>query len=342
MYAKLTYICTLFCAACLAHSCSSDNDTPPMGKGDAMTFAVSDVSRASETPAFTIFAIYGDMKFPVDNTTVPTVVFNKTEVEYKDDSWSYEGTQYWFPQHEHSFVAVNPLSVLEPGNAPLYSNSQLSFTYTLPVSSDNRIIREDVTDILVATHRRLYGPEDKAGTTVLRFGHIMSQINFAPALDDNNMTGDEFIEIHKLEFTGFKTGATFNIVPSQRQTNSLTDDRLITVTGLTAPGNLSVEFEAPVQILNNHNNVTLFGDNDALIMLPQSFTADGDAEITLSYTTSFDPSTLQQLTIPFLNKDWEPGRSYTYKFTVNRRGLISESTEITEWEMVNVGNINAH
>lgn len=342
MYSKLTNLLLLIFIACLASSCNSDTpDNQEVSKGTEVTFAVSGQTRASGTVSFNKFAVYGDIKHPDDDITNPVILFNKTVVEYINDSWSYEGTQYWLPKYEHSFVAITPLSVLEADNNPQYLNSKLSFIYTIPTTDNNKSSDpRNITDILAATHRRLYNDNDIVTTTTFQFGHIMSRINLAPALDDNVMNNDEFIAIHKIELSGLKTKAKFNIIPASRQSNSQTDDRVINVTDQELSGNFTIELPKPVKVANNRENISLFGDNDAIIMIPQTFAADSDAQFILSYTIN-NESAVHQIVLPLAGKQWETGKSYTYKFTFSRKGLHSESTTIADWEVLNVGNFNA-
>lgn len=343
MDAKLTYLFFLSFAACLVSSCSSDAPENVEGsKGSEITFAVAELSRASVTTSFNKFALYGDMKFPVDATGVPSGVFNKTEVEYKDGSWYYDGIQYWYPRHEHSFIAISPVSALETSGTPQYLNSQLSFTYIIPTTSGNEVANySDVADIMAATHRRLQDKDVTNTTVTFRFSHIMSLINISPALDDNLMAPDEYMKIHRLELSGFKTKAMFNILPASRQSNNQTDDRVIDIAGHDMAGKLTIDFTEPIKVTNDRKNVSLFDNDDAIIMLPQTFGADSDARIIVYYTIN-DESTEKQLLLSLKGKTWESGKSYNYRFILNRRGLISETTAITDWDEMNVGNIDAH
>lgn len=341
MDAKLTYLIFLTFAASLVSSCSPDTpDNVEVSDGSEMKFAVAELSRASVTTSFNQFALYGDMKFPVEDATTPTGLFLKTQVDFAGGEWTYDGPRYWFQGHEHTFVAISPVSALETSGTPQYLNSRLSFTYTIPTESGNIVARhKDVADIIVATHRRMHDPDNS--TVVFRFGHIMSLINVSPAFDDNIMAEEAYIEIHEMELSGFKTKANFSILPAPRQSENPTDDRVIDLSGHEADGRLTVNFPEPVEIANNSENVNLFDGLDAIIMLPQEFPTDSDAKITLSYTIYGDP-TMRHLTLPLKGKTWETGKSYNYTFTLNRRGLVSESTTITEWDEMNVGNIDAH
>lgn len=343
MDAKLTYLYIISFFAFMVSSCASDEPADTRGKGSEMKFEVSGDTRASVTSDINTlgskFLVFGDRK-PAEGNSGPVSVFHKTEVEYTGEGWSYQDVQYWFPNHEHSFVAIHPLKVAETDYLR-YSDSRLSFAYEIPADQNKNINKTDVTDIITATHRRLFRTEDAANTISFRFSHLLSLINFAPALDDNYMEDNAFFLFHKLEITGFKTKGTFHILPAPRQTNIQTSDYVIEVTGIEGEGKMTVNFTQPVKVENNRENVKLFDENDAIIMLPQDFTADSNAKIVLTYSVNND-ATMKQVTIPFKDKKWDTGKSYTYKFTINRTGLLFESTSITNWDVVSVGNVNAH
>lgn len=329
--AKLIYF--LFLAVCLLSSCTSDSPTPDYGKSKEVSFDVSDKTRATATTNLTEFAVFGDMKFPVNAATAPSVVFNNTKVEYLDGKWSYDDVQYWFPQHEHSFIAVSPLSVFSSDNTPQYLNSKLSFRYTIPTSADdNSVNLRDLKDIVVATHRRLYNPDDPNSTIIFRFGHIMSLINLSAALDDNIMGRNEYIKIQKLEFSGVKIKARFDILPASRLSGNQTDDMVLDMTE-QEEGNFSIVLTTPVKVGNDAQNVSLFADNDAIIMLPQVFATDSESEIIVHYTANEDTS-MQQVSLPLQNLKWNSAKSYLYRFTIEKNGVRFDNCEITPWNSV--------
>lgn len=339
MYAKLTYTFFLSCAACLVSACSSDApENPEVSKGAELSFAVADLSRASVTSKFNDFAVYGEMKKNAGDQANPIVIFNGTEVRYNGEGWRYEGTQYWYPDYEYSFVGVNPLSMVGAANTPRYADSKLSFTYTIPTSAGKLQKNSDVTDIIVATHRRLYETDEFVHGTItsalLRFRHILSLINIAPKLDDRDMNDGDRMYFHNMELSGFRTKATFNIQPAPRQSNPMTDDGVIEIGDYAGEASFTIQFPQPKELKNHGTNVKLFDDDDALIMLPQIFGTDSEAKIVLTYTINND-SQKKQLIIPLNNMRWESGASYTYKITVDRMGLKLSTTTITDWELVN-------
>lgn len=319
----------------LSSSCTGDDPDEP-AQGAAMEFAVGAESHSSRAnnAGFSEFAVFGDIKKIDTETNEPgeiTKIMENVAVAYVDTaaSWKYCETQYWFPKYEHSFVAINPSATVAT-NAQ-YSNSQLSFTYTLP-TDQNR-----TADIVAATHRRYY-EGGKAETVTLRFGHVMTQINVAAALDDNLMSKDGYIDFSKIEMSGFNTEATFNIAPAPLLSAQQTDDRVIEVTAQKGSGSMMTEFEEPKRVMNDKKYVSLLGDG--LIMLPQSYGDDAEARITLTY--KIDKETEQKrIEIPLKGQTWEPGKRYTYRFVIDRRGLRFEGTTIAEWKAMEVGNIDA-
>lgn len=335
MNLKLTYL--LLAIVFLASSCSSDTaDDIRLSKKAEVSFNVSDLSRASVTSSIDQFLVYGDTKPLSTGTSIPVLLFNPTKVVYKNGSWSYDGIQYWIPNYEHSFVALSPVELFETGNSPRYLNSRLTFDYSIPTQNGILSSNDMVTDILLATHRRLYEEVDDASPSndkiTFKFSHLLSLINFAPAFYDNNLNSDDYILIHKLEFSGIKTKAQFNIEPAQRLSNYQTDDMDVEVVP-QEEGKIAIEFSSPVKIENTGINVKLFADNDAIIMLPQNFDATSDTKITLTYSLNEEES-LKEGFIMLNNLKWESGKSYVYNFIIERIGVIFNTCEINPWNLI--------
>lgn len=326
-------------------SCSSDE---PAASGSEMKFDISAVSRSAVTTASNItgnpFALFGDRVS--DKPSERSVIFENIPVTFLNAVWSSPVVQYWYNNREHSFVAIHPASVLSGTDAGIqYLNSRLSFSYRL--SSDHSKIK----DILVATHRRKYQKKyDEDGRPIggttnvvyFRFGHVMSRINLAPAFNDNVLDADAYIQFHRLELTGIKTKAAFNITPSSLLTAELTDDRMIEVTDQGEEGSLTIDFAEPKKVGNGLKIASLFDGDETIIMLPQNFTADSEAKITLSYSVSDDPSSIRKASLPLNGQIWLSGKSYTYNFSIDRTGILSGSTGIDDWEVMDAGNIDAH
>lgn len=331
---RLLYLGFLFFTACLVSSCTSDSpDVKPVDKGVELSFAVKGLTRGSvitdiSTPG-SKFAVFGDMKVPEATDANPVVVFNNTEVSYIGNQWIYLDAQYWVPKHEHSFVAVYPISVVGSESLLSYSRSRLSFIYAVSTTSNNQVNKADFKDIIGATHRRYYTNGDVLPVS-FSFSHLMSLIDISPGFSDNMMDENAYIQFHKVELTGIKNKATFNIEPAPRSEGIQTDDRMIEVTGQEGENVLTITFADPKKIMNKVANVSLFDDNDAIIMFPQTFAVEADAAILLTYTVNDNPENIT-VSIPLNQTEWRTGKSYNYKCSLDRVGMIFNTTTINDW-----------
>lgn len=336
MHPKLKYLFFLPAfVACLTSSCNSDTaDDIILSKGAEMSFDVLDLSRSSVTTDIDKFVVYADMKSRAqDQTSQPIVLFYNTPVERSNGQWRYSGVQYWVPTFEHSFVAVSPVSVIASDAFPSYSDSRLSFEYSIPATGGNLSSNSDVADILVATHRRYIDKDTEFDNKVtFKFSHILSLINISPAFYDNSLSSDDYIQIHAMTLSGIPTKARFEVFPATLLSNDLTDDKVINIE-IKEEGNLNITLPTPVKVENNAVNVNLFASDDAIIMLPRQFAADTEAKITLYYTVG-DDDTMSQLVLPLSNLQWESGKSYTYRFTFDRTSVIYDGCEINTWNTI--------
>lgn len=330
-------------------SCSSEE---PLASGREMKFEMAHDTRAAITSSNITdysFALFGDMTpFPgSDEVTQKTVLFDNANVSHNGSAWIPSSTQYWMHNHDHSFVAILPSEVISAPEADYsYSDSKLSFAYTLP--ADHTLTH----DILTATHRRKYVDQREideegnvTGTTAdvvyLRFSHLLSLINVAPAFSDNIMAPTDFIEFHKVVLSGFKSKAVFSITPSPLQIADETDDRVFDVDGHEGTGEITINFSEPKRIFNDGKFVRLLDDTEAFMMLPQIFAADSDAKIMFTYSLGEDP-TEKQATLSLKGQQWLSGKNYVYNFTIDRIGPHFNNATITDWDILNVGDINAH
>ncbi len=304
-----------------------------------MTFAVGDVSRASTTDASTItkspFAVFGDMH-PEDGSLL-TVTHDGTLVSYTDGAWSYSGTQYWFPKHEHSFVAVHPASVITGPGTYQYNNSQLSFTYNYP--SDFR----QAADILLATHRRWYDLNSsyKAFPVFFRFHHLLSRIRFQVTVKDSGVE-QCYLVITGITFKDITTSATYTVSPAPIPANSTQTDDGGSDEGWTFTGTSDLNISFPEEGSDLLNKVPgdsqphmILADNDPLLVLPT--TTPTSLEITYKmyvpstqnpgdYDLKEERTVIQTVPIGFA-----PGKNYLLSLSMVR-GIILFNVSVTEWE----------
>lgn len=335
IFKHIKYYCSCFLVGIALVSCSSSEE---LGEAPCeVSFDVQSITRSSLTTSENItakpFAVYGDMVHQDLASKSPkrTIVFNGANVEYKNNIWTIGEKQYWFPFHEHSFVALHPASVLSKTDANTnYDNSQLSFTYTLPENPD------DATDILMATHRRQYASGDTKVVS-FRFAHLLSLVNVSLAFDNNVVSNDTYLLLRKAEFSGVKTKADINILPASIQSAKQTDDITFDIKGQSSgTNNYTINFAEPVKVSNNRTYVVLM---NAIIMIPQDFTNDTEAKLSLSYSIN-DDSSIQQLELPLNNLKWISGKSQSYRLLFDKSGLHAEGTTINPWSSLSAGDIN--
>lgn len=320
-------------AGWMLFSCTSDElGEEDIAQGSEVQFATSDISRASVTTETDVtgstFAVYGDMKFMKEANPTPVVIFNNTEVKYSSyDGWKYDGQkQYWFPNHEHSFIAMHPAGT----GSPSYSNSTLSFTYTLP---DHYA---DTPDILMATHRRMYKDEASSPATPVRlsFFHILSRVNFM--LKDDKAA--DIVRVTKIELEGVNHTGTFTITPAPLLSGSgQTDDYTLFWTGISNKGTLTANISVDVP---ENKTCPLFPDNNALFVIPQP---DNQGVIMKITYTLIDAGTKDEeltLTAETPIGGWETGKVYTYSMTVSEiTKEIYLTVSVKDWQTANYPDI---
>ncbi len=305
----------------------------------AMEFEVAELSRASVTTSQNItaspFAVYGDMTFNANQSR--TVIFNGSEVSFSGtaNKWQYSDTQYWFPNHEHSFVAVHPYP--DAANAPCLSDirynsdSQLKFKYTYPTGN-----YKDAADVLAATHRRSYSGSGNVPPVRFSFAHILSNINiqviyYNPSFDAVPLT------VRGISFRNIPVEACYSVAPAKLSGNAMTYDYVTDPESyegwtITKRGDLDIKFpdtgDDSRLIPPDYAPHQLFSGSDALLLLPNPETP---TEMTISYTNytgSERHDNTDTLSIPI---SWRPGYNYTLSFSVIHDKLLF-SYEVEEWK----------
>lgn len=341
MNSKILYIILLNACWLLSSCDSGEPDGGGKEAGSEMQFVVSELSRASVTSNINVpgsrFAVYGEMKFPGNAAQSPLVIFDKEEVVYNGDRWGYDNIQYWFPEFEYSFIAVHPTSVLSRAGADAqYSNSSLSFTYTVPVSADNVLDKQGLNDIVVATHRRIHkeNPSIPATPVGFNFWHTMSRVNFQL----ENAGAADNVVVNSITLEGVNTTGSFSIAPAPLLSGSRqTDDYVCSWTGISNKR----DFIANIAVNVPENEVRpLFPDDDALLMIPQPDNHDVLMQIT--YTLYDAPTQPEQFTLKAVTPigGWEQGKVYTYSMAVNELTKeIDLTVSVKDWHSEKFSNV---
>lgn len=341
MNPKILYI-ILLNACWLLSSCDGGE---PEGGGkkpsSEMQFVVSELSRASVTANIDTegsrFAVFGDMRFAGNTEKSPSVLFDKDEVVYTGGRWICDNIRYWFPEFEYSFIAVHPTAIVTlTGADAQYTESSLSFTYTIPVSADNVLDKQELSDIIVATHRRIHkeDPSTPAAPVGLKFWHTMSRVNFRLT----NAGAADNVVVNSITLEGVNTTGTFTIAPAPLLPGSIqTDDYISSWTGIS--NNRDIIANIAVDVPENEVR-PLFPDDDALLMIPQPDNHDVLMQITYTlYDANAQP---EQITLKAVTPigGWEPGKVYTYSMAVSEiTKEIDLTVSVKPWHPEKTGNV---
>ncbi len=323
------YTFVLLTALCLLAAC--DKQEPVIQQDHcAMQFDVAGITRAVSTSSQTItdspFVVYGDMTFLENRSR--TVVFNGTEVSYDGSQWVYADTQYWFPNHEHSFVAVHPASSACLSDFRYSSDSNLQFTYTYPVGN-----YKDATDVLVNTHRRRY----TAGTpepVCFTFNHILSNINIQFKYYDPDK-GAVPMTLHSIVFKNIPVTADYGITPAPLAIGNMTSDYVKNPDSfdgwlIKERGDVTITFNGDnvKSIAPDGKPVKLFSDSDALFLIPNP---ESPTRMVISYTINEDGTWFDKTETAVIPAKWEAGTNYTLSLSINRNEF-KVSIEVSDWE----------
>lgn len=300
-------------SSCTSHDLVEDG----LGSGAEVMFVVSDLSRASVTSNISYndskFVIYGDMKF---NDNPKTKIFDNDIVKYQYDRWGYDSPQYWFPMHEHSFIAMHPV-ITDGISAKQYSDSRLSFNYTI---SDNY---QEACDLMIATHRRKVDSiptSQDAAPISLKFSHILSRVNFQLTND----AAADIVRVEKIVMEGVNKMGSFAVAPAPLLPGSKqTDDFDFSWTGISSPGTITAKLNIDVP---ENETRSLFPYDNALLIVPQPDNTNVIVHITYTLIDAGNDDVQVTATAETPIGGWQPGKLYTYSLSIEE---ISKEVYLT-------------
>ena len=243
--------------------------------------------------AFSVWGWYAD-----DAGTNSRQVFNAEEVTNGgNNSWSYDGTQYWIAGKTYDFYAVYPTDV----------NAQVSQDGTITIENfDASQTGADAVDLMTASATDVDGSNPPSAVG-LRFGHLLSRVNIMVQAEGSDA------QISQARLSGIKTKGDYD---SGQQSAPWTLDGTTSSFDLPSDGNYTAT-SVPSDLL---------GD---LLLPPQSVSG-----FTLSVTYSFagTPATTKEITLPAdVVPLWVAGQSYTYTLTLSSNYISFGISVVNEW-----------
>ena len=242
--------------------------------------------------AFSVWGWYAD-----DAGTNSRQVFNAEEVTNGgNNSWSYDGTQYWIAGKTYDFYAVYPTDV----------NAQVSQDGTITIENfDASQTGADAVDLMTASDTGMKG--DSPQVVGLRFGHLLSRVNIMVQAEGSDA------QISQARLSGIKTKGDYD---SGQQSAPWTLDGTTSSFDLPSGGNHTAT-SVPSDLL---------GD---LLLPPQPVSG-----FTLSVTYSFagTPAATKEITLPAdVVPLWVAGQSYTYTLTLSSNYISFGISVVNEW-----------
>lgn len=245
--------------------------------------------------AFSVWGWYAD-----DAGTNSWQVFNAEEVTNGgNNSWSYDGTQYWIAGKTYDFYAVYPTDV----------NAQVSQDGTITIDDfDASQTGADAVDLMTASATGMKG--DSPQMVGLRFGHLLSRLSFTVTSE-----GDAVIVTSAaLVGAGYKgsyIGGVWNLL----QTSTEQSPFVSTNVSLT-PDALSATF---------------FGGD--LLLMPDADLTDVTLKLKYQYANDTEEHEAILSLHTSQTEKWEVGSRYNYAVTIPQNGVdVKLTVTVKDWE----------
>ncbi len=259
--------------------------------------------------------------------------FNTYDLTYNStkSEWEYGSAAAFHPEAGLTHYSIHPATNVETTvsddlNAIDAAASNASFEYTATHDED-----------LIAAVDTTTGDTQVNATAKLVYKHLLSQINFA-------VSGPQGVKvaIDGIKLSGIATKAGYSFVsgwgtPSTPGTYSYTIDGSGTTTGALAD---------EVVYFGNHtapnadgNGAQDYSHNNALMLLPQSFTPSGGASFSFNYTMKDATSDVvlksgNNVSVDLGNLNptkWEAGKRYLYTINFADLNVIKYTVNVDSW-----------
>lgn len=246
--------------------------------------------------AFSVWGWYADDAAGTNSRQV----FNDEEVTNGgNNSWSYDGTQYWIAGKTYDFCAVYPTDV----------NAQVSQDGTITIENfDASQTGADAVDLMTASDTGMKG--DSPQVVGLRFGHLLSRLSFTVTSE-----GDAVIVTSAaLVGAGYKgsyIGGVWNLL----QTSTEQSPFVSTNVSLT-PDALSATF---------------FGGD--LLLMPDADLTDVTLKLKYQYANDTEEHEAILSLHTSQTEKWAAGCRYNYAVTIPQNGVdVKLTVTVKDWE----------
>ena len=354
----------MFCSLLLA-GCSGDGDgrDVPVSETDkteirlaADVWNVMEGTRATTIAGGTLTSGSFTASAYVGNTT--TAYINSVQVDYVTDKWVWnDGKHYWPASGNLDFFAYMPAEkpnyiTSEPTYSVQSSTPQASFTCanipmtynaTDPTAGQGSSLQEFIWGITIGQNKTNQG---ESGVT-MKFRHPFARLRFQLAASHPN------IIINSITFKNLKTGGTCTLNNTDidatyyyktSEWSDLTGSSNLVMTLVSkdndgnfvmtdANGNIIVDNAA--KFYSNPTSVIPIGGYSGemhqyvdLLVIPQTFA--GEIEVNAGWNDWGDSPVAHTVSKTISAITWQPGKTYTYTFTISTDDLTVDINSYTE------------
>ncbi len=263
-----------------------------------------------------------------DVSTTPYMTFSLKYQEYINPAytttgWGYADDPEFHPDFDLVYYSNVPTVALNASS----NGVSASFDYTVPVAGSQ-------VDLIAATATTNNDSQDDA-TAELLFGHILSQVNFAVVgLDGVKIT------IEDIEVSGVKNEGTYTFGATGWGATAAVDAGVSNTYAYTPAGDNFTDMTDAVLYLGNTGDIGADKDNgndNALMLMPQTFTKGGGAVFTFDYEmenaagTDLGSGTATVDLGDLGTTAWEPGKRYLYKMIFQSPVYILFDVDVEDW-----------
>lgn len=318
--------------ALMTAACTSTTDEPVAADGTAVSFtATADKSSRAITTADNLgaqsFAVWADYYPASSQPEAATTVFAGSEVSYKDGSWTYTDTRYWFPGMNYRFAAIHPAQAV----AAEYNGG------TCVAVDGFDVLAGKGVDLLGAYHVRECVAGQSQGAVAFAFRHLLSRLNFVATVNASVRTD---VVIDNVILYGIPSGGSWSGFDIGGNSHWTADPG----TATTAATPLGKAAAITVSASDTGGKELFDKDSNLLLCIPQQVPENALLEVSFHYADNESVTHTYRFNLSFasatLAGGWEPGRSYRYTFEIGAGDFILFSRpEVVAWEEQGGSNI---
>lgn len=317
-----------------AAACTTTSDEPEDSGSAAVAFtATADKASRAVTTTDNLgaqsFAVWADYYPASSQPEAANTVFAGSEVSYKDGSWTYTDTRYWFPGMIYRFAAIHPAEAVA-------ASAEYKGGTCVAVDGFDVLAGKGV-DLLGAYHLRECTAGQRQGAVAFTFRHLLSRLNFVASV---NASVRSEVVIDNVALYGIPSGGSWSGFDADGNSRWTADPATVT----TAATPLGKAAGITVSASDTGGKELFDIDSNLLLCIPQAVPESAVLEVGFHYADNEAATHTYRFNLSLasamLADGWEQGRSYRYTFEIGANDFILFSKpEVVAWEEQGGSNV---